>query len=59
MSTHTDALRRRWSDPAYRARQTEANRRTNEQRKAFFADPLNRKRHGLAVKIGQRITKAK
>lgn len=57
MKSHSDALRRRWSDPAYRARQTQANRQTNEQRKAHFADPLNRKRHGMAVKIGQCITK--
>jgi len=57
MNAHSDALRRRWQDPAYRERQTEANRRTNEARKAYFADPLNRKRHGQAVKVGDRIAK--
>jgi hypothetical protein len=55
MKAHSDALRRRWEDPAYREKQTETNRRTNEQRKAYFADPLARKRHGAAVRIGYRI----
>jgi len=55
MKAHTEALRRRWADPVYRERQLEANRRTNNARKAHFADPLNRKRHGQAVKIGVRI----
>lgn len=55
MKAHSDALRRRWEDPAYRERQTEANRRTNEQRKAHFTDPLARKRHGQAVRLGYRI----
>ena len=57
MKAHTESLKRRWADPVYRDRQTEANRRTNEARKAFFADPLNRKRHGQAVKVGNRIAK--
>lgn len=40
---HTDALRRRWADPAYRARQTEANRRLAAAlRAAFAADPSRR-----------------
>lgn len=58
MKKHSDALRRRWADPVYRERQTEANRRTNEERKAYFADPLARKQHAQAVRIGQRIRKA-
>lgn len=57
MKAHSDALRQRWADPVYREKQTAANRRANETRKAFFAEPLNRKRHGLAVKIGNRIRK--
>ena len=57
MRAHSDALRRRWADPVYRERQIEANRRTNAARRAHFADPLNRKRHGQAVKIGQRMGK--
>ena len=57
MKAHTDALRRRWDDPVYREKQTEANQRTNEARKAYFADPLNRRKHGLAVRIGHRIAK--
>lgn len=58
MKANSDALRRRWADPVYRAMQTAANRQTNEARKAFFAsDPLHRKRHSHAVRIGQRIAK--
>lgn len=58
MKAHSDALRRRWADPVYRERQTEVNRQTNEQRKAYFAaDPLHRKQHSQAVKIGNRIAK--
>ena len=57
MKAHSDRLRQRWADPVYRAKQTEANRRANEQRKAFFADPLNRTRHGQAVRIGHRVAK--
>lgn len=57
MKAHSDRLKQRWADPVYREKQTEANRRANEDRKAFFANPLNRKAHGLAVKIGNRIRK--
>lgn len=57
MKAHSDALKKRWADPVYRAKQTEANQRTNEDRKEFFADPLNRRRHGQAVKIGQQVRK--
>ena len=57
MKAHSDRLKQRWADPVYRAKQTDANRRTNEQRKAFFADPLNRTAHGVAVRIGNRIAK--
>lgn len=58
MKAHSDALRKRWEDPAYREKQTEANRQANTERKAYFADPLARKRHGQAVRIGHRIRKA-
>jgi len=52
---HSDALRRRWADPAYRAKQTEANRRLAEQLRAVFAaDPLRRAQHGRAIAIGKR-----
>lgn len=52
---HTAAMRRRWADPAYRARQTEANRRLAVAlRTMFAADPLRRKQHGLAIKIAKR-----
>jgi hypothetical protein len=57
MRAHSDALRRRWADPVYRDKQIAANRRTNDARKAYFADPLARKRHGQAVKIGYRLGK--
>ncbi len=59
MRGHTAALHRRWADPVYREKQVEANRRTNEARKAHFADPLNRKRHGQAVKVGYRVKKGR
>jgi hypothetical protein len=55
MKAHSDALRRRWADPVYRAKQTEANRRTNEARKAYFADSLARARHGQAVRVSWRM----
>lgn len=57
MKAHSEALKRRWADPEYRKRQTEANRRTNAERKAHFADPLARKRHGQALRISYRIRK--
>lgn len=57
MKAHSDRLRQRWADPVYREKQTEANRRTNAERRVFFADPLNRERHGRAVKIGHRVRK--
>ncbi len=57
MKAHSDALKKRWADPVYRERQTEANRCASEARKAHFADPLARKQHGVAVRVGQRIRK--
>ena len=57
MKAHSDALKRRWADPVYRERQTESNRRTNDARRAHFADPLHRKQHGQAIKLGQRMGK--
>jgi hypothetical protein len=51
---NSDALHKRWADPAYRARQTEANRRQAEERRKHFADPRARKRLGLAVKAARR-----
>lgn len=57
MKAHSDALRRRWADLVYRERQIESNRRANVDRRAHFADPLNRKRHGQAVRVGNRIAK--
>jgi len=52
---HTDALKRRWADPAYRAKQTAHNQRMADAlRAAFAADPSRRALHGRAIAIGKR-----
>ncbi len=47
MKARSDAMRRRWADPAYRERQIEVLRRANEKRQEQLADPLERKRVAL------------
>ena len=57
MKMNTDALKRRWADPVYRDRQVAANRLAAAERRAHFADPLARRQHGLAIKVGHRMRK--
>lgn len=57
MKAHAEALKRRWADPVYREKQVAVDRRTAAARKAFFADPLNRARHTLAIRAGMRMRK--
>ena len=54
MNAQSAALKKRWADPAYRTRQTEANRRAARERRAYFADPLHRKQHALAITNSRR-----
>lgn len=53
-SRHTEAMRRRWADPGYRKQQAEANRRTGDERRAYFADPVRRALLGQAIRRGRR-----
>lgn len=57
MKAHSDALKRRWSDPGYRAQQTAANRAAAADQALLLRDPLARKQHGQAIKIGNRIAR--
>lgn len=57
MKAHSEALRRRWSDPAYRERQTEANRRASALREAQLNTPEGRGMRSQAAKVGWRIRK--
>ncbi len=58
MNRRSLAIKQRWPDPDYRERQTEANRRAAEERKAFFAaNPLARRLHGQAVRVSWRKRK--
>jgi hypothetical protein len=54
MKAHSEALRRRWADPAYREKQTAANRRTAETLRERFSDPHARARLGATIKHSKR-----
>lgn len=57
MTNRSDMLRQRWSDPDYRTRQTESNRNAARAQSIALADPLKRKLHGQAVRVGKRLRK--
>lgn len=59
MTSHSDALRRRWADPAYRARQIAALRRAVAIRQAQLNTPEARALWGQRLRDAKRKQKGK